>query len=225
MSTPDPSPDPIALSEQKIWDLPTRVFHWLLVLCFAGAWLTAESERTQLLHLTLGYCAAALVLWRLLWGVAGSRYALFSDFVRSPAAALRYLRAYLPGSSLEAPRRYLGHNPAGGWAVLGLLALMEAVVLSGWWAYQSGAPDMAGEMHEVLTHALLILIGLHVLAVVATGFMHGENLVRAMWTGRKRALPEQGIRSSQVLIGLLLFAAVTWLGWALYSGRLPGLTS
>ena len=225
MSTPDTLPEQAALAEQKIWDLPTRVFHWLLVLCFAGAWLTAESERTQLLHLTLGYCAGAVVLWRVLWGVAGSRYALFGDFVRSPAAALRYLQAYLPGSALAAPRRYLGHNPAGGWAVLGLLGLIAAAVGSGWWAYQPGAPDMAGEMHEVMTQALLILIGLHVLAVVATGFKHRENLVRAMWTGRKRALPEEGIRSSKVLIGLLLFAAVTWLGWALYAGRLPGLTT
>ena len=225
MSAPDTLPEQVALEEQKIWDLPTRVFHWFLVLCFAGAWLTAESERTQLLHLTLGYCAGALVLWRLIWGVVGSRYALFGDFVRSPAAALRYLQAYLPGSTLAAPRRYLGHNPAGGWAVLGLLGLMAAAVGSGWWAYQSGAPDAAGEAHEVLSHALLILITLHVLAVIATGFKHRENLVRAMWTGRKRALPEQGIRSSHVLTGLLLFAAVTWLGWALYAGLLPGLTT
>ena len=225
MSTPDTLPEQAALEVQKIWDLPTRVFHWLLVLCFAGAWLTAESERTQLLHLTLGYCAGALVLWRVLWGVAGSRYALFREFVRSPAAALRYLKAYLPGSTLAAPRRYLGHNPAGGWAVLGLLTLMAAAVASGWWAYQSGASDAAGEAHEVLTHALLILIGLHVLAVVATGFKHRENLVRAMWTGRKRALPEQGIRSSHGLLGLLLFAAVSWLGWVLYAGGLPGLTA
>ena len=135
------------------------------------------------------------------------------------------MQAYLPGSTLAAPRRYLGHNPAGGWAVLGLLALMLLAVLSGWWAYQAGAPDMAGEAHEVLSHALLILIALHVLAVVATGFKHRENLVRAMWTGRKRALPEQGIGSSHVLTGLLLFAAVTWLGWALYAGLLPGLTT
>jgi cytochrome b len=225
MSTSDTLPKQAASEEQKIWDLPTRVFHWMLVLCFAGAWLTAESERTQLLHLTLGYCAGALVLWRVVWGVAGSRYALFSEFVRSPAAALRYLQAYLPGSTLAAPQRYLGHNPAGGWAVLALLGLMALVVASGWWAYQSGAPGATGEAHEVLSHGLLILIGLHVLAVIATGFKHRENLVRAMWTGRKRALPEQGIRSSHVLIGLVLFAAVAWLGWALYTGRLPGLTA
>ncbi len=225
MSSPPFVSEPALKQAQKIWDLPTRVFHWMLVLCFAGAWLTAESERTQLLHLTLGYCAGALVLWRVVWGVAGSRYALFSDFVRSPAAALRYLCAYLPGSTLEAPPRYLGHNPAGGWAVLGLLVLMTAAVASGWWAYQSGAPDVAGEAHEVLSHALLILVGLHVLAVVATGFKHRENLVRAMWTGCKQALPGQGIVTSHSLIGLALFAAVTWLGWALYAGRLPGLTT
>lgn len=153
-----------------------------------------------------------------------SRYALFSDFVRSPAAAL-YVQAYLPGGTLAPPRRYVGHNPAGGWAVLGLLGLMTAAVASGWWAYQSGAPDAAGEAHEVLTNALLILIGLRVVAVVATGFKHRENLVRAMWTGRKRALPEQGIRSSHVLTGLVLFAAVTWLGCAFHTGQLPGLTA
>jgi cytochrome b len=225
MNTPGTPPEHRALAEQKIWDLPTRVFHWTLVVCFAGAWLTAESERTQLLHLSLGYCAGALVLWRVVWGVAGSRYALFSDFVRSPAAALRYLRAYLPGSTLEASRRYLGHNPAGGWAVLGLLVLMAAAVGSGWWAYQSGAPDVAGEAHEVLSHALLILVGLHVLAVVATGYKHQENLVRAMRTGRKRALPGQGIATSHRFIGLALFAAVIGLGWALYAGRLPGLAA
>lgn len=223
-STPHAPSVPGVLTAQKIWDLPTRVFHWTLVLCFAGAWLTAESERTQLLHITLGYCAGALVAWRLVWGIAGSRYALFSDFVRSPQAALRYLRAYLPGRT-EAPRRYLGHNPAGAWAVLGLLALVAAAVASGWWAYQSGAPESAGQLHEVLTHALLILVGLHVLAVIATGLLHGENLVRAMWTGRKLASPDQGIRTAHVLIGLLLFAAVTWLGWALYAGLLPGLTT
>ena len=216
--------EPVALAEQKIWDVPTRVFHWMLVLCFAGAWLTAESERTQLVHMTLGYCAGALVLWRVLWGMVGSRYALFRDFVRSPAAALRYLRTYLPGSHV-APRRYLGHNPAGAWAVVSLLVLMASSVATGWWSYQSSAPDLAGELHELLTHALLLLIALHVLAVVATGRLHGENLVRAMWTGRKRALPQEGIGSAHRAIGLGLGLAVCALAWALYSGRLPGLTT
>ena len=214
MSAPDTLPEQAALEEQKIWDLPTRVFHWFLVLCFAGAWLTAESERTQLLHLTFGYCAGALVLWRVIWGMAGSRYALFSEFVRSPAAALRYLQAYLPGSTLAAPRRYLGHNPAGGWAVLGLLGLMAAAVASGWWAYQSGVPDTAGEAHEVLSHALLILIALHVLAVIATGFKHRENLVRAMLTGRKRATADQAIPAAWAGLGVVMVVAVLWFWWS-----------
>ena len=76
---------------QLVWDVPTRVFHWLLVLCVAGAWASAESERTKLIHLSFGYCAGALVLWRLVWGVVGSRYARFTDFVKSPAAAWAYL--------------------------------------------------------------------------------------------------------------------------------------
>src|SRR4051812_17502581 len=73
-----------------VWDLPVRAFHWLIALCFAGAWLTAESEQWQLLHVTLGYTMAILVVFRLVWGMVGSRYARFSSFVRGPAAVARY---------------------------------------------------------------------------------------------------------------------------------------
>ena len=102
---------------------------------------------------------------------------------------------------------------------------MALSVATGWWSYQASAPDFAGELHELLTHALLLLIALHVLAVVVTGRLHGENLVRAMWTGRKRALPEQGIRSSHSLIGLLLLIAIGALAGMLLTGHLPGLST
>ena len=219
--TAEPS-EPI--SEQTIWDLPTRAFHWLLVLCFAGAWLTAESERTKLLHLSLGYCAGALVVWRLIWGVLGSRYALFTEFVASPAAAWRYLRSYLPGARDEPAPRYVGHNPAGAWAVIGLLVLMAASVATGWWAYQDGSPDLAGSLHEAVTQALLLLVGLHVVAVLATCVLQRENLVRAMWTGKKKALPAQGIASTHQLLAIALCAAIAWFAWALYTGGIASLT-
>jgi cytochrome b len=219
--TAEPS-EPI--SEQTIWDLPTRAFHWLLVLCFAGAWLTAESERTKLLHLSLGYCAGALVVWRLIWGVLGSRYALFTEFIASPAAAWRYLRSYLPGARDEPAPRYVGHNPAGAWAVIGLLVLMAASVATGWWAYQDDSPDLAGSLHEAVTQALLLLVGLHVVAVLATSVLQRENLVRAMWTGKKKALQAQGIASTHRLLAIALCAAIAWFAWALYTGGIASLT-
>ena len=99
MSAPDEPVDTTVDTRTKpqlIWDLPTRVFHWLLAACVLGAWLTAESERSRMLHLALGYSAGVLVAWRVIWGFLGSRYARFSNFVKSPAAALAYLRGYLP---------------------------------------------------------------------------------------------------------------------------------
>ena len=96
-------------SSTLVWDLPVRLFHWLLVLCFAGAWLTAESEHWRLVHVTLGYTMAALVAFRIVWGLLGTRYARFSSFVRGPSAVLAYLRS-LSGPK---PEHHTGHNPAG----------------------------------------------------------------------------------------------------------------
>jgi cytochrome b len=103
----------------RVWDAPVRIFHWLMVLSFAGAWLTAESERWRLVHVTLGYTMAGLVVFRLVWGVVGTRHARFADFVRGPAAVGRYLRSLLQ----RRPEPHAGHNPAGGWAILALLVL------------------------------------------------------------------------------------------------------
>jgi cytochrome b len=225
MNSPKTTPDTTPPSAQLIWDAPTRVFHWLLVLCVAGAWVTAESERTKLLHLSFGYCAGALVLWRLVWGLFGSRYARFTDFVKSPAAAWAYLRGYLPWVTGAKPHAYVGHNPAGSWAVLGLLALLAGAVASGWWAEQSDALEVAGELHEALANGLLLLVGVHVLAVVATGLLQGENLVRAMVTGRKQAHQAQAIGSAHPLLGACVALATVALWLAIYTGQLPGLTA
>lgn len=215
------------VTPQLIWDLPTRIFHWLLVVCVLGAWLTAESERSRMQHLALGYSAGALVAWRVVWGFVGGRYARFTDFVRSPTTAWAYLCAYLPSArrSGKTQTHYLGHNPAGGWAVLGLLATVALAVATGWVSYQDGDAELWCALHELVGKGIILLVGLHVLAVVATGFIHGENLVRAMWTGRKRALPEQGVASSHRVIGLVLCLATIWFGWAIYTDRFPFLST
>ena len=216
-----------AATPQLIWDLPTRVFHWMLAVCVLGAWLTAESERSRMLHLALGYGAGVLVAWRVIWGFVGSRYARFSNFVRSPAAALSYLRGYLPAAraAVQAQVRYVGHNPAGAWAVLALLAVVALAVSTGWLSYQDDGNALWGELHELAGNGIMALVGVHVAAVIATGVLHRENLVRAMVNGYKRARHGEGIPGAFTLLGLLLAVAVVAFTWQVYSGLFPGLTT
>jgi cytochrome b len=212
---------------QLIWDLPTRVFQWLLAVCVLGAWLTAESERDRMLHLALGYSAGVLVPWRVVWGFVGSRYARFSHFVRSPAAALVYLRGYLPSARAagQTHRHYLGHNPAGGWAVLALLAVVALAVATGWLSYQDFSLELWGELHELVGNGIMVLVGVHVAAVIATGLLHRENLVRAMVNGYKRARNGEGIPGAFTLLGLVLGFAMVAFAWQVFSGVFPALTT
>ena len=101
-----------------VWDLPVRVFHWLLVISFAGAWLTAESEAQQMLHYAFGYAACALVLFRIVWGIVGTRYALFTQFIKGPAETVRHIKSMLSGTDHLYLARNLGHNPAGALAMV-----------------------------------------------------------------------------------------------------------
>ncbi|MEY4749061.1 MAG: hypothetical protein RIQ60_1275 [Pseudomonadota bacterium] len=195
-----------------VWDAPVRVFHWLMVLCFAGAWLTAESERLRLVHVTLGYSMAGLVAFRLIWGVIGTRHARFSSFVRGPAAVWTYLRSLLDGR----PQHHVGHNPAGGLAILALLGLTAGVVASGWANFNDLSGDWVAEAHELVAQALLLLVVVHVAAVFGSSLLHGENLVRAMITGRKPGLPADGARRAWTPVAAVLLAAVLgfwWLQW------------
>ena len=187
-----------------VWDAPVRVFHWLLVLSFAGAFITAESERWRLLHVTLGYTAAGLVAFRLLWGLVGTRHARFASFVRGPRAVAGYLRGLLSRDGTHP----VGHNPAGGWAIVGLLAMTLAVGATGFATFNDLGGGWLEELHEGLANAMLALVAVHVLGVVAGSRLHGENLVRSMVTGRKNGLPSDGIGSAWRSVAVLMLAAV-----------------
>jgi cytochrome b len=192
----------------NVWDLPTRAFHWLLVLSFAGAFITAESERVRDVHVALGYAFAGLIAFRLAWGVVGGRHARFASFVRGPRTVGRYLRSLFTRS----PEHHAGHNPAGGWAILAILALGMVTVVSGYMAYNELGGRGLGELHEVAANALLGLVFLHVAAVVVSSFVHRENLVAAMITGRKNGAPEDGIAGTRWAPAVALAAAVVGLG-------------
>jgi len=194
-----------------VCDLPTRVFHWLLAASFIGAFATGDSERWRALHVLLGYTAGGLIAFRLLWGVLGTRYARFTGFTFAPAAAFDYLRSLFT----RQPRHYVGHNPAGSWAVLAMLAAIALTTLTGWAAFSEIGPEWLEDVHETFANATLALIAVHVIAVIASSWLHRENLVSAMVTGFKRAsgaMPAAGKRS---LVAAALVAVVVafWGGW------------
>ncbi len=171
------------MKNKPIWDLPVRLLHWGLVATLAAAW--ASSERTGPLHEVIGYAAGAVVLLRLLWGFRGNRYARFAHFLRAPRATLHYLRMAMRG---HAPR-HVGHNPLGGWMIVLLLSCVAMLVASGWalttdalWGYAWPV-----RVHAALAWVLLALVACHVGGVLWTSWQHRENLIAAMFTGRKAA--------------------------------------
>lgn len=187
----------------KIWDLPVRIFHWLLVLLFVLSYLTGEEETPW--HIYSGYTIVTVVLFRVVWGFIGGRYARFSDFVRPPAVVL----AYAKDLWAKKPARYLGHNPLGGWMIVALLVTLLATTLTGMKVYavkthegplaftidaatplpapgkDSPEEEYWKEIHEFFINLMLALIGLHIAGVVVSGRLHKENLARAMITGEK----------------------------------------
>jgi len=202
-----------------VWDLPVRLFHWLLVVSFAGAFVTAESERVRDLHVALGWTFAALLAFRLIWGVVGSRHARFRSFARGPRAVLAYLKSLLSGR----PEHHVGHNPAGGWAIFALIALGILISASGW-ALVGGAGKWSEELHEGLANAMLALVFLHVGAVAVSSYLHRENLAAAMVTGYKTGRPADAIRSTRWIAAVALVAAVAilWSGYPDLPGIAPG---
>ncbi|MBI2768524.1 MAG: cytochrome b/b6 domain-containing protein [Burkholderiales bacterium] len=166
----------------RVWDPLVRVLHWGLVAAIATAWFAGEeSLRT---HEWAGWAALAIVGVRVAWGFAGSHHARFAQFIHGPRGVGVYARDVLAHSEA----RYLGHNPLGGWMVLVLLLTVALTSLTGWLYTSDMLWGLAWmeRLHTALAWALLALAALHVGGVVFTGLRHGENLVAAMLTGRKR---------------------------------------
>lgn len=159
----------------KVWDLPLRLFHWLLVIAVALALLSAEEgSPLNRWHILSGWVAGLLVGFRLLWGFVGGEHSRFASFVR-PSALGSHVRELIRGR----PRATLGHNALGALSVILLLALVGATVWTG--------AVLAEDVHELLGWSLLALVAVHVLAVAAMSILTRENLVRAMIDGTKPA--------------------------------------
>lgn len=187
-----------------VWDIPTRVFHWALALSFAGAFLTAETERFRDVHVALGYLMLGLVAFRLVWGFAGTRYARFASFLFKPAQIAGYLKSLLQ----RQPQHYVGHNPAGGLAIFLLLGLGLTTALSGVLLYQEIWGEAFEDLHEGAANFMLAVVIVHIAGVAVSSLLHRENLARAMVTGYKNADPAAGIARAYAWLGVIMAAMI-----------------
>ena len=199
-----------------VWDVPTRVFHWSLALSFAGAYLTAESERYRDIHLALGYLLLGMIAFRLVWGFVGTAYARFAAFAFKPAEVVGYVRSLL-GSH---PQHHVGHNPAGGVAIFLLLALGLLISISGLGLHwEFGDEDIFEELHEIAANLMLLVVFVHIAGVLISSVLHKENLVRAMFTGYKQAVNAVSIPRTYAWLGVVMALAsvgflIAYLGYS-----------
>ena len=177
-----------------IWDIPIRLFHWLLVLLIGFMWVSGEQGWLEY-HMLAGYAILSLLVFRVVWGFVGSDTARFRFFLKSPVEAVRHLLHI----TKREPDTEIGHNAAGGWMVVGMLALLFAQVFTGLAAnddisIEGPLSRMAGKdwsdwltsKHHLLFKVIQIVVALHILAIVAYAILKRHDLVRPMITGKKR---------------------------------------
>jgi cytochrome b len=221
-----------AMRSILIWDIPTRLFHWLFAASFAGAWLTAESDQWLSVHAFLGYLMLGLIGFRLVWGFAGGHYARFASFLFSPMSGLAYLREMVAGKGA----RHLGHNPAGAQAIYLLLSLGLVVGVTGMFTL-TGEEQQGGfgipvsieigrlfkKIHESSATLMLAIVIGHIAGVVAESLLHKENLARSMVTGTKQASGAAPESKPGRWVGVLLAltVAIYGAGWFFYALHQP----
>ncbi len=210
----------------RVWDWPTRAFHWALVTCIVSAWASAEfaaklGDPTLKWHRWNGYAILVLVTFRLIWGVAGSSTARFSAFIRSPITAARYGLDLLKGR----PRHFLGHNPLGAWMILALLVAVAAQGILGLYTLEhneitagplkrtisDATTEIVSKLHVRGYNVILALVCVHVLANSLYGLFKGEPLIQAMVTGRKPPKTYEDQPEMQPASGLAMRAALSLL--------------
>ncbi|CAM5768069.1 cytochrome b561 [Labrys miyagiensis] len=223
----------------KAWDLPTRLFKWSLVALIVLAWISSGfGDPSMTVHKAAGYGILVLLVYRVFWGFLGGSTARFLNFLRSPASTWKYLRS-LAGDRV---RPYLGHNPAGGLMVVGLLIACavqvglglfasDGVLAAGPLADQAGdaVSGWAGDLHKAWFYFVILgLCGLHIAANLYYQFFKRENLIGAMISGRKKAksyVDEQEAREGSLVVaaaclltaGLIVYMGVTLLGGTFFS--------
>ena len=214
-------PNIVEQATRRVWDLPVRLTHWLLVVCVAGSWATHYAGAAWFTwHARCGYAVLVLVVFRIVWGFVGTRHARFATFVRGPRAIARFIRG-------GGDDRAVGHNPLGALSVLAILALLLVQAATGLFAndeiaasgpfYGWIAPATSHRItswHHLNADALLALLVLHVVAVLWYTFVRAEPIVTAMITGKRpasEARPEDAVEVSRGWLAAAIVAALAGL--------------
>jgi cytochrome b len=209
---------------QHVWDFPTRIFHWLLVILLAFSWWSAENFEMEW-HRRSGLAIVGLILFRILWGLFGSSTARFAQFLKGPGAVLSYIR---PSTSEQSVA--IGHNPLGGWSVVIMLLLLVVQTVSGLFAVdidgiESGPLSYlvdfdqgrtASSIHEISFNVLLAVVVLHVLAVLFYLVVKRRNLIGPMVTGFRRVPDGSSVPSAALAPRWRLAAAIVLAALVVY---------
>jgi cytochrome b len=207
----------------KVWDIPTRVFHWVLVAMIVAAWVTSEFGWIEW-HAWIGQTLLALIVYRVLWGIVGSETAQFRNFIKGPAAVLAYARGLITGH----PPPTVGHNPLGGLMIVGLLGLIALQAVLGLFTnddiYFEGPlrhlvdkelSDTLTGLHHLVFNGILLAALVHIAAAIFYLVIKKENLIGAMITGAKKwQQPHPKLRFTPAWVALLVLAAAATLVWA-----------
>lgn len=204
------------MRQALIWDLPTRLFHWLFAATFAGAFgiavLLDDDSPTFGLHMVLGLIMVFMVAVRVVWGVAGSRYARFRSFVFGPGAVLEYLRGTVTGGG----KKHVGHNPGSSVAIFAMLLLAVGLAVTG--VLRGRGVSAAKELHEVLAYGFMAVVVAHVAGVLWHTIRHRENLTMSMIDGKKDVDAGAGIASSHPVVAMAFVALVGVWSWRVAAG-------
>jgi cytochrome b len=205
-----------------VWDLPLRLFHWLLVLSLAASWATAKAGFDwRPLHMRLGYCTMGLVLFRVVWGFVGPRHARFVNFLKGPAGIVHYARGMATGTMIA---QSVGHNPLGALMVVVMLLLLAIQTATGLFTsddivyagpYNGAVSDsMAktlGHLHHLNFNFILAAVALHLLAIGFYTFAKKQRLIPAMFSGRKPSeiVPDHEAIGSSAMIKAVIIALIS----------------
>ncbi len=210
----------------KVWELPVILFHWSLAAAFLAAWLT-QSDRFLYYHVFAGYLFLALLIFRIYWSIKGEYYARLKSFLYSPSHTVTYLKHLLTKKS----QYYIGHNPAGSWAIYIIVLLGLVIAITGLVTF--GAEEQHGplkglfnfttghrfhELHMILADILMYLVIIHIAGVLIESLLHRENLIVTMLTGNKNISDKQAFspvnnrtKTALLLLTLIILFSIYWL--------------
>jgi cytochrome b len=206
----------MAEERRLVWDLPLRLFHWLLVLSLGALWATGEAGFDYMqYHMYLGYWTLGLIVFRLIWGFVGPKHARFSSFVTGPTGLWRYARGLAAGTMIQS----VGHNPLGGISVIVMLVLVAFQITTGlfatddilWTGPYNGAVDSdtaekLTSLHHLNFNIILAAVALHIMAIAFYFLFKKQNLVGAMVHGKKLVPEHEAITKSEIVKAVIVIA-------------------